>query len=273
MKEKIIKFKLPESIEFPQVIFEDAKSLEGVKKAIADSGFIAVQQKDVIANRIMDTEEISEIRAEYGEIAETDLPSLHEELGALEAKYKADKKILEGQISALNTKFKDLVGFAKRGIRDFDLDYEKTFCISVMKHYLFYTWVNGRFELALVQEIPNHKGLDIFNSIEKNKEVFESLGYELPEIKIEDSRTNLRRFTHNDSNYEVWEENGIINVKIYWKEGFHDEATDDIVEIDHTEIVKYVSDNYPYADIDPYFNEQTEASERETDEIPEEPEE
>ena len=270
--EKEIKFKLPESIEFPQVIFEEANSLEGVKKAISESGFIAIQQQNVIANRVMDSEEISEIRAEYGEIAEMDLPSLYEELGALEAKYKADKKTLEGQISALNTKFKDLVSFAKRGIRDFDLDYEKTFCISVMKHYLFYTWINGRFELALVQEIPNHKGLDIFNSIEKNNEVFESLGYILPEVKIEDERTNLRRFSHNDSNYEVWEENGIIRVRIYWKEDIVDPETDEVVELDRTEIGKYSKENYPYSDIDPYFNEQAETSEGETDEIQEESE-
>lgn len=273
MEEKIIKFKLPESIEFPQVIFEDKKSLEGVKKAISESGFIAVQQKDIIANRVMDVEELSDIRAEYGEIAETDLPSLYEESSALKAKYEAEKKTLEGQISALNTKFKDLVSFAKRGIRDFNLDYEKTFCISVMKHYLFYTWINGRFELALVQEIPNHKGLDIFNSVEKNKEVFESLGYTLPEITIEDERKNLRRFSHNDSNYEVWEENGIIHVRIYWKEGILDEVTNEVTTLDRTEIGKYANESYPYADIDPYFNEQVEASEGQTDEIPEEPEE
>ena len=273
MEEKIIKFKLPESVEFPQVIFEDAKSLEGLKKAISKSGFIAIQQKNVIANRIMDAEEISEIRAEYGEIAEMDLPSLYEELGALEARYKADKKTLDGQISALNTKFKDLVSFAKRGIRDFDLDYEKTFCISVMKHYLFYTWINGRFELAMVQEIPDYKGLDIFNSIEKNKEVFESLGYKLPEINIEDSRTNLRRFSDDDANYEVWEENGIINVKRYWKEDFNDESTNEIITVDRMESLKYTSENYPFSDIDPYFNEQTETSEGETDELPEESEE
>jgi len=271
--EKEIKFRLPDELKFPQFLFEDKKSLDAIKEELASVGFIALQQKDVIANRVMDTEEISEIRAEYGDIAETDLPSLYEEMGALEAKYKADKKTLEGQISALNTKFKDLVSFAKRGIRDYNLDYEKTFCISVMKHYLFYTWVNGRFELAMVQEIPNHKGLDIFNSIEKNKEVFESLGYTLPEIKIEDSRTNLRRFSKDESLYEVWEENGIINVRIYRKEDIEDESTGDIVEINRTEIGKYARENYPYKDIDPYFNEQTETSEGETDEIPEEPEE
>jgi len=193
--EKEIKFKLPESVEFPQVIFEDALSLESVKTKLEESGFIAVKQKNVKASRIMDADEISEIRAEYGEIAETDLPSLYAELSELESDYKNAKKELEGRISSANTKFKDLVSVAKKGIKDFDLDYDNTFCISVQKHYLFYTWVNGRFELALVQEIPTYNESDIFNSVETNKKVFEELGYELPEIEIENKNEQAENQT------------------------------------------------------------------------------
>ena len=270
--EKEIKFKLPESVEFPQVIFEDALSLESVKTKLEESGFIAVQQKNVKASRIMDADEISEIRAEYGEIAETDLPSLYAEQSDIESSYKYQKKEIEGRISSAMTKFKDLVSVTKKGVKDFDLDYENTFCISVQKHYLFYTWVNGRFELALVQEIPNHNGLDIFNSIEKNKEIFEALGYQLPEVEIKDERVNFRQFfNENDGTVvEAWEENGRIEVRRNWIEDFEDNDTGEITTIPRREQLFFQEEDYPYKEIDPFYNEQAENQTGATDDVPEE---
>lgn len=273
--QKLVVFKLPESVEFPQVIFADAKDIEHVKELIAESGFVAVQQKDVIANRVMDNDEISEIRGRYGEIAENELPELYQELGELEAKFKSDKKQLEAQISAANTQFKDLVSYAKRGIKDLPLEMDKTFRISVVNHYLYYTWVNDRFELALVQEIPSHQKYDIFNSVEKNKEVFEQLGFTLPEIEIKDSRENLRRFTADECNYEVWEEKGKVMVYRFWKEIFSDEDTGEAIEIERQDTEAYTLENYisDFSDIDPTLNEQTSTQEGATDEVPGEPEE
>jgi hypothetical protein len=273
--QKQVVFKLPEIVEFPQVIFPEAENIEQVREMIAKSGFVAVQQKNVIANRVMDAEEISEIRAEYGEIAETNLPELHDELSNLEAKFKYDKKQLEAEISAANTKFKDLVSFAKKGIKDLPLEMDNTFRISVLNHYLFYTWINDRFELALVQEIPSHEKFDIFNSVEKNREVFEELGYALPEIEIKDDRVNLRRFSsdESDSRYEAWDDGEIIRVNHFWKEDFIDDDTEETVSVDRTNVEKYSKENYPYKDIDPYFNEPADEQEGTTDEIPEEPEE
>jgi hypothetical protein len=273
--QNLVVFKLPESVEFPQVIFADAKDIEHVKELIAESGFVAVQQKDVIANRIMDAEEISEIRGKYGEIAENELPELYQELAELEAKFKADKKQLEAQISASNTQFKDLVGYAKRGIKDLPLEMDKTFRISVLNHYLYYTWVNDRFELALVQKIPAHQKFDIFNSVEKNKEVFEQLGFTLPEIEIEDSRVGLRRYTAGDCNYEVWEEKDKIMVSRFWKEDYLDEDTGTVITIDRQDTESYGTDNYKkdYSDIDPTLNEQTSTQEGTSDKVPGESEE
>lgn len=273
--QKLVVFKLPESVEFPQVIFSDAKGIEEVKALIAESGFVAVQQKDVIANRIMDVEEISEIRGKYGEIAENELPELYVELAELEAKFKSDKKQLEAQISAANTQFKDLVSFAKRGIKDLQLDMDNTFRISVLNHYLYYTWVNDRFELALVQEIPAHQKFDIFNSVEKNKEVFEQLGFTLPEIEIKDSRVNLRRFSTSISNYEVWEENGNVIVLRFWKDDFVDEDTKEIVSIDRQEKEVFTPEEYEdeFSEIDPTLNEQAATQEGPTDEVQVEPKE
>ena len=49
--------------------------MDDVKKKLAEN-FVTIQEKDVIANRVMDDYEISTIRANYGEIAEEQMPDL-----------------------------------------------------------------------------------------------------------------------------------------------------------------------------------------------------
>lgn len=63
-----------------------------------------------------------------------------------------------------------------------------TFRIPVMGYYLYYSWVNDAFRLALVQEIPKHEYNDLFNSGEKNQEAFKELGYDLPNVDFKDTR-------------------------------------------------------------------------------------
>lgn len=70
-----LKFKLPTTVKFPEVIFSDCVSMDDVKKKLAEN-FVTIQEKDVIANRVMDDYEISTIRANYGEIAEEQIRNL-----------------------------------------------------------------------------------------------------------------------------------------------------------------------------------------------------
>ena len=168
-----LKFKLPATVKFPEVIFSDCVSMDDVKKKLAES-FVTIQEKDVIANRVMDDYEISTIRANYGEIAEEQIPELEAQFESLKAKFNTEKKDFEAKISALHTQFKDLVNLAKKGIKDYPLKMIDTFRIPVMGHYLYYSWVNDAFRLALVQEIPKHEYNDLFNSGEMNQEAFKA---------------------------------------------------------------------------------------------------
>ena len=74
-----IQFKLPTTVKFPEVIFPDCVSIDDIKKKLAEN-FITIQEKDVIANRVMDDYEISTIRANYGEIAEEQMPEDTEDM-------------------------------------------------------------------------------------------------------------------------------------------------------------------------------------------------
>ena len=183
----------------------------------------------------MDDYEISTIRANYGEIAEEQMPELEAQFEALKAKFNTEKKEFDAKISALNTQFKDLVNLAKKGVKDYPLKMIDTFRIPVMGYYLYYSWVNDAFRLALVQEIPKHEYNDLFNSGEKNQEAFKELGYELPNVDFKDTRKNVRRFGEGEDVIEVWEEDGQDVWLEQWIEDFVDEGTSEVVPIERHE--------------------------------------
>lgn len=231
---KQLRFKLPESVHFPERLFADCKDVDEVKKLLQEH-FVAVQEKNVIANREMDEYEIAAIRENYGEIAEDMLPELESEFENLKAEFNSAKKDFEAKISSLRTQFKDLVALAKKGVRDFPLDVGDTFRISVCGHYLYYTWADDKLLLALVQKIPNHEYGDLFSTGERNEESFRALGYELPTIEILDNRINLRRFGEGNDTVEVWEETGCDVWLEQWIEDLSDEDTGEVISIQRHE--------------------------------------
>ncbi|MEL5895888.1 hypothetical protein AAE250_20625 [Bacteroides sp. GD17] len=265
-----IKFKLPVTVKFPEVIFADCVCMDDVKKKLSEN-FVTVQEKDVVANRVMDEYEISTIRANYGEIAEEQMPELESQFESLKAKFNAEKKDFEAKISALNTQFKDLVNLAKKGIKDYPLKMIDTFRIPVMGYYLYYSWVNEAFRLALVQEIPKHEYNDLFNSGEMNQEAFVALGYELPDIEVKDTRKNLRKFGKGEDIVEVWEEDGQDVWLEHWIEDFLDEDNGEVVPIQRHEWHRVAIEESPWRKEDD--NGETETQEGEAVEVSDESEE
>lgn len=265
-----IKFKLPVTVKFPEVIFSDCVCMDDVKKKLS-LHFVTIQEKDVIANRVMDEYEISTIRANYGEIAEEQMPELESQFESLKAKFNAEKKDFEAKISASNTQFKDLVNLAKKGIKDYPLKMIDTFRIPVMGYYLYYSWVNEAFRLALVQEIPKHEYNDLFNSGEMNQEAFVALGYELPDIEVKDTRKNLRKFGRGEDVVEVWEEDGQDVWLEHWTEDFLDEDSGEIVPIQRHEWHRVAIEESPWRKEDD--NDEIETQEREAVEVSAESEE
>lgn len=240
-----LKFKLPATIKFPEVIFSDCVCMDDVKKKLSEH-FVTIQEKDVIANRVMDDYEVSTIRANYGEIAEEQMPELENQFERLKTEFNTAKKEFEAKISSLHTQFKDLVNLAKKGIRDYPLKMIDTFRIPTMGYYLYYSWVNEAFRLALVQEIPKHEYNDLFNSGEMNQDAFKALGYELPEIDVKDTRKNLRKYGKGEDLVEVWEEDGQDIWLEHWIEDFSDEDSGEIIPIQRHEWHKVAIEESPW---------------------------
>ena len=262
--EELLQFKLPENNQFPVVLFVGLTPLQ-VKDKISEM-FVAMQERGVKAERYMTDEEVSEVRAEYGDLAESQMPELKAQLEQLTAVYKREKENLVDRITSLDVQFKDLVYLAKQGVTVFEPEPENTFKIPVAGHYLYYTLTGSKFQLIDVKLIPDHQRYDLFNTGDKNKQSFEAAGFEIPDYPIE-NRQNYRVIELGVDDYvEIWEENGKERTKHHWVEDFQDEDTGEVASLDRNETEEFeIGEN-------PYENGKTEAQEGETDEISGEPE-
>lgn len=199
------------------------------------------------------------------------MPELEAQLESLKAKFNNEKKEFEAKISALHTQFKDLVNLAKKGVRDYPLKMIDTFRIPVMGYYLYYSWVNDAFRLALVQEIPKHEYNDLFNSGEKNQEAFKELGYDLPNIDFKDTRKNVRQFGEGENIVEVWEEDGYDVWLEQWIEDLVDSSTGESTSVQRHELHSSPIEESPWRKEE--NNDETSTQEGEAIEVSEEPEE
>jgi len=178
-----VKFDVPEQLGFPPAIFEDLMSVEDVRQAIAEK-LIAIQEKDTVAIRLLDDNEKEWIRDEYQILLESKKPRLSSELEAIIAESKAKIKEAKAKYSAVSTEIDDLVSQVRIGTKKMNLKFGETFRIPVGENYLYYSWVNDKFKLACVRQIPSWERNDVFNSSTKNAKFFkENYGIEASAIK------------------------------------------------------------------------------------------
>lgn len=178
-----VKFDVPEQLGYPTVIFEELTTIDDVRQIVAEK-LIAIQEKDTIAVRFLDETEKKRIRDEYQILLESKKPRLAAELDAIISEAKLKIREAKAKYNAVNTEIDDLVSQVRIGTKKMHLVFGETFRIPVGENYLYYTWVNDRFKLALVRTIPHHEKGDVFNSSTKNAEVFKNLyGVEVKELK------------------------------------------------------------------------------------------
>lgn len=178
-----VKFDIPEQLGFPTVIFEDLSDIEDVRQAVATK-LIAIQEKDTVATRFLDEYEKEMIRDEYQILLESKKPRLAAELDAIIAEAKTKIKEAKAKYQAVNTEIDDLVSQVRIGTAKMNLKFGETFRIPVGENYLYYSWINEKFKLCHVRQIPQWERSDVFNSSTKNSDVFKELyGVEIKEIK------------------------------------------------------------------------------------------
>ncbi len=162
-----IQFSLPKAADkFPKQLFEGAKSLEEIEKHLADK-FVALNAGPKVV-RLLDAYEIQTMRNNYAELMEGDKIKHEAELVKIEADAKLRVKEAKERLQATLTRIDTLVKDVKAGSKEIDLPQETTYRIAVGNHYLFYTWANGKFQLADVCLIPEWERRELFNMQDKN---------------------------------------------------------------------------------------------------------
>lgn len=164
-------FKLPEDNIFPRVIFEGASSMEAIRKYLYGE-FICESVINGTAVRNLDAYEKSALRANYSELMEDEQPKYESELAEIEAKMKELVKDAKDKLQAVITQIRDLVYQVKRGEKEVSLPADATVRMPLGGHYLYYSWIDGKFQLCRVDKIPQWEEQNLFANSQTNKRAF-----------------------------------------------------------------------------------------------------
>lgn len=184
---------IPENIEFvvddaimekfPDHIFDGATDIKEVIKIINEN-FMAIYPEKEVARRKMDDFEKNEIREEYCQIEENELPdALKEQLDAYD-EAKRMKKEADENLASVRKRIRDLADRVREGEADYKLSSKNTVRIALCGHYLYYSWVNGKMQLVRGEHIPEWDSRKFWAQDDKNRKAMKELfGIEFPEIE------------------------------------------------------------------------------------------
>lgn len=72
----------------------------------------------------------------------------------------------------MTTQIRDLVYQVKRGEKEIDLPGESTVRMALCGHYLYYAWIDGKFQLCRVDKIPSWDEQSLFANLENQQAGF-----------------------------------------------------------------------------------------------------
>lgn len=165
------------------VLCEGAKSADEPIKVLHDK-FNALFPDNEVVDRKYDDFEIHAIREEYCIKQENDVPKRKEELETVLAQIKTMKKKAEEAYASALLEVSDLAARVKNGITDFRLPSTKTARIALNGYYLFFAWVDDKFQLCKVQKIPDWDRSGLWSQEDVNQQAMkEVFGIEFPEVE------------------------------------------------------------------------------------------
>lgn len=166
------------------VLCDGAKNSKEPLKLFHDK-FNALFPDDEIVDRKYDSFEIHAIREEYCIKQENDVPKRKEELETVLAQIKTMKKNAEESYNSALLEVSDLAARVKQGTTEFRLPSTETVRIALNGHFLFYAWVDGKFQLCKVTKIPEWDRGGLWAQEDTNRQAMKEIfGVEFPEIEM-----------------------------------------------------------------------------------------
>lgn len=183
---EVIEFVLSESIKekFPLTLFDGARNADEIVK-IVNEKFNALFPENEVAIRSMDDYEVREIREEYCIRQENDVPKRMQELQETLDLIKRLKREAEEKYNSCLSEIRDLAAKVKDGTKEYQLSSKNTIRIALNGYYVFYSWVNDKFQLVKADRIPEWDKRSLWSQEDKNRQaMYELFGYEFPEVEI-----------------------------------------------------------------------------------------
>ena len=135
-------------------LFDGADDVEKVIDKVNEY-FNAEFPTNEVARRFIDEYEKQNIREEYNQIVEEELPVAEaEQLDAID-RAKRIKKEADDNLLSVRNRIKELAARVTDGKEDFKLSSKNTFRIALAGHYLTFSWVDGRVVLAKASKVPD----------------------------------------------------------------------------------------------------------------------
>lgn len=164
-------------------IFNGADDVEEVISKVNEYFNAEFPSKEV-ARRYIDMYEIQNIREEYCEIVEEELPESERELLEAIDRAKHIKKEAEDNLLSVRKRIKELAARITDGQEDFRLSSKNTFRIALNHYYLTFSWVDGQVKLAKAEKIPAWDKDKIWAQEDRNRKGMEELfGFKFPEVE------------------------------------------------------------------------------------------
>lgn len=183
--EDAIREKFPSELDFSELKGSGSKASDAIR--VVSKEFVAVFPDNEFVVRKLDDFEKSNIREEYCELQENEVPKRLAHLQETLEDIKARKKEAEDMYNSVLMEVAKYAAEVKRGTREVRLNSSETFCIALAGYYVFYTWDANKKKMVLVKayEIPDRS--ELWANEEKNREAMMNLfGYDFPEAERED---------------------------------------------------------------------------------------
>jgi len=142
-----------------------------ISEFFATSGLITVNHA-LTVSRHMDMKEKIELRTEYNDVLENQLPIEEKDLSkALHEMEDAKRNVKNCQesVNAAMTKVKSLAVEVKHGVKEMKLDDIYTHRIAYRGRYYFYTWIDKMLRLCAFYDIPESEKGEIWNQMAPNE--------------------------------------------------------------------------------------------------------
>lgn len=160
--------------KFPLTLFDGCDNIEEII-ANVNEHFTPLFPENETATRKLDDYEVNQIREEYCIKTEDDLPDARAQLVEAIERARQIKKDAEDKLLAVQTSILELAAKVKQGTADFKLSPNNTIRIALCSHYLFYTWEDGKFQLAKAEKIPEWDARELWSQDEQNRKGMKDL--------------------------------------------------------------------------------------------------